>query len=177
MNINKIGLVGIVALVMILTAVGGASAEIPPTPITLVGVASGGDVNYTWAAGSGNVTDGYNVSVSLSGATATWTNATAAFLLTSPGENEYVDIYVYAYNNTDAGNTSLTYVHSQDSAEYSMFGQVIELMEAIPSVLTPVLAVIVIVIMVMGFMAVGYLITGTIEQLSDVILNAIKFKK
>ena len=80
MNINKIGLVGIVALVMIVAMAGSASAEIPPTPITLAGVADGGDVNFTWAAGSGNITDRYNVSVSLSGATASWTNATATFL-------------------------------------------------------------------------------------------------
>ena len=177
MNKNKIGLVGIVALVMIVAMAGSASAAIPPTPIALVVVLSGGDVNYTWTAGVGNITDGYNVSVSLSGATATWTNQTAAFLLTSPGENEYVDIWVYAFNSSDSGNLSLTYAHSQDSAEYSLFGQVIELMEAIPSVLTPILAVIIIVIVVMAFMAVGYLITGSIEQLSDIILNAIKFKK
>jgi len=177
MNINKSSLVGIIALVMILTVVGSASAEIPPTPITLVGVADGGDVNYTWAAGAGNLTDRYNVSVSLSGAAASWTNATATFLLTSPGEDEYVDIYVYAYNDTDAGNRSLTYVHSQDSAEYSLFGQIIELMETIPLVLTPILAVVVIVIVIVAFISVGYLIRDTIETIAEIVVNAIKFKK
>ena len=94
MKMNKRGLIGIVALCMIFAFTGSASAEVPPTPTTLVGVANGGYVNYTWAAGSGIVTDTYNVSVSLSGATATWTNASAASISTVPGEDEDVDVWV-----------------------------------------------------------------------------------
>ena len=50
-------------------------------------------------------------------------------------------------------------------------------MGAIPSVLTPILAVIVIVIVIMAFMAVGNMITGTIGGVGEAIKSALRFGK
>jgi|LGOV01.1.fsa_nt_gb hypothetical protein len=175
MNIKKNGLVGVVALLMILTIVGPASAEIPPTPADLAGRSSGYDtVNFTWVAGSGNVTDGYNTSVSIGGATATWVNSTATFRAIDVGVGGSAEMWVYAYNNTDAGNLSTTYATTQTDTRFT---DLIGLLNAIPDVLTPILAVIVIIIIIMAFMVVGYMITGTIDGITEAIKNAIRFKK
>lgn len=175
MNINKSGLVGILALVMILTIVGSATAEIPPTPIDLSGTSSGYDtINFTWAAGTGNITDRYNTSVSLNGAVATWVNSTAVYRCVDVGIGGSAEIWVYAYNDTEAGNLSTTYATLETDTR---FADLIGLLNAIPDVLTPILAVIVIIILIMAFMTVGYLITGTIDGITEAIKNAIRFKK
>ena len=175
MNINKSGLVGILALVMILTIVGSATAEIPPTPIDLSGTSSGYDtINFTWAAGTGNITDSYCTLVSLNGAAATWVNSTAVYRSVDVGIGGSAEIWVYAYNDTDAGNLSTTYATLETDTR---FADLIGLLNAIPDVLTPILAVIVIIILIMAFMTVGYLITGTIDGITEAIKNAIRFKK
>ena len=176
MNINKSGLVGILALVMILTIVGSASAEIPPTPIDLSGTSSGYDtISFTWAAGTtGNITDRYNTSVSINDATATWVNSTAVYRSVDVGIGGSAEIWVYAYNDTGAGNLSTTYATLETDTRFT---DLIGLLTAIPDVLTPILAVIVIIILIMAFMAVGYLIMGTIDGITEAIKNAIRFKK
>ena len=175
MNIKKNGLVGIVALLMILTIAGSASAEIPPTPINLAGASTGYDtVNFTWAAGSGNITDGYNTSLSISGAAATWVNSTATFRTVDVGVGGSAEIWVYAYNNTDAGNHSITYATAETETRFT---DLIGLLNAIPDVLTPILAIIVIIIIIMAFMTIGYMISGTIDGITEAIKNAIRFKK
>jgi len=177
MNIKKNGLVGVFALLMILTVVGSVSAEIPPTPASLVVDVNGGWVNYTWAAGIGSVTDTYNTSISVSGGALTWTNSSATTSNNNVGLDNWAEIWVYAYNDTDAGNLSTTYAHLDTQADRSRFGILIDLLNDIPAVLTPILAVIVIVIIIMAFMTVGYLITGTIDGITETIKNAIRFKK
>lgn len=175
MNIKKNGLVGVVALLMILTIAGSASAEIPPTPTGLVGTASGYDtVNFTWAAGSGNITDGYNTSLSINSGAATWVNSTATYRSVDVGVGGSAEIWVYAYNNTDAGNHSITYATLETDTRFT---DLVGLLNAIPDVLTPILAVIVIIIVIMAFMAVGYLITGTIDGITEAVKDAIRFKK
>lgn len=175
MNIKKNCLVGILALLTILTIAGSASAEVPPTPITLVGTASGYDtVNFTWAAGSGNVTDRYNTSLSINDATATWVNSTATYRAVDVGVGGSAEIWVYAYNDTGSGNLSATYATLETETRFT---DLIGLLNAVPSVLTPILAVIVIIIIIMAFMTIGYLITGTIDGITEAIKNAIRFKK
>ena len=175
MNIKKNGLVGIVALLMILTVAGSASAEIPPTPINLAGASTGYDtVNFTWAAGSGDITDSYNTSLSISGATATWVNSTSTFRSVDVGVGGSAEIWVYAYNESAAGNLSTTYTTAETETRFT---DLIGLLNAIPDVLTPILAVIVIIIVIMAFMAVGYLITGTIDGITGAVKDAIRFKK
>jgi hypothetical protein len=93
------------------------------------------------------------------------------------GLDEWAEIWVYAYNDTGTGNLSTTYAHLDTQADRSLFGEVIDLLNAIPGVLTPILAVIVIVIIIMAFMSVGHLITGTIEGIAEAIKAAIHFKK
>jgi len=175
MNIKKNGLIGVFALLMILTIVGSTSAEIPPAPASLAVDVSGGWVNYTWAAGSGNVTDSYNVSVSVSGGAIVYTNSSATTSNNNVGLDNWAEIWVYAYNDTD--NLSTTYAHLDTQADRSRFGILIDLLNDIPAVLTPILAVIVIIIIIMAFMAVGYLITGTIDGITEAVKNAIRFKK
>jgi hypothetical protein len=93
------------------------------------------------------------------------------------GLDEWAEIWVYAYNDTGAGNLSATHAHLDTQADRSRFGELIDLMNAIPDVLSPVLAVIVIVIIIMAFMTVGHLITGTIAGIAEAIKSAIHFKK
>jgi len=175
MNIKKNGLVGIIALLMVLTIVGSASAEIPPTPTDLAGTTSGYDtVNFTWAAGTGNITDSYNSTLSINGATATWVNSTALYRAVDVGVGGSAEIWVYAYNDTDAGNNSITYATLETETRFT---DLIGLLNAIPDVLTPILGVIVIIILIMAFMTVGYLITGTIDGITEAIKDAIRFKK
>ena len=175
MNIKRSGLIGVVALLMILTIAGSASAEVPPTPTDLTGTASGYDtVNFTWAAGSGNITDRYNTSLSINDAAATWVNSTATFRSVDVGVGGSAEIWVYAYNNSDAGNLSITYATLETDTRFT---DLVGLLNAIPDVLTPILAVIVIIIVIMAFMAVGYLITGTIDGITEAVKDAIRFKK
>ena len=175
MNIKRSGLIGVVALLMILTIVGSASAEVPPTPTDLTGTASGYDtVNFTWAAGSGSITDGYNTSLSINSGAVTWVNSTATYRSVDVGVGGSAEIWVYAYNNSDAGNLSTTYTTLETDTRFT---DLVGLLNAIPDVLTPILAVIVIIIVIMAFMAVGYLITGTIDGITEAVKDAIRFKK
>jgi|LGOV01.1.fsa_nt_gb hypothetical protein len=57
------------------------------------------------------------------------------------------------------------------------FTELISLMEAIPSVLTPMMAIIAIVIVIMAYMAVGNLIVGTIDGIVTGIREAMKFRR
>ena len=173
----RIGSLAVVSLLLLVMISLPAVAEIPPTPITLIADVSGGWVNYTWAAGATNVTDSYNVSVSVSGATAVWTNGSTAASNNNVGLDEWAEIWVYAYNSSGAGNLSTTYAYADTQADRSLFGEIVDLMNAIPSVLSPVLAIIVIVIVVMAFMAVGHMITGTIGGIGEAIRSALKFGK
>ena len=175
---HKIGMLTVVSLLLLVMISLPAMAEIPPTPISLTASVNGGWVNYTWAAGSGNVTDLYNVSVNIDDGAATWTNGSAtASSNNSVGLDHWAEIYVYAYNSTDAGNLSATYTHLDTQADRSVFGEIVDLMDAIPSILTPILAVIVIVIVIMAFMAVGNMITGTIGGIGEAIKSALRFGK
>jgi hypothetical protein len=177
MKIKRNSLLGIVALCMVLIFAGSASAEIPPTPVSLTVDVSGGWVNYTWAAGSGNVTDGYNTSISVSGGALTWTNSTATTSNNNVGLDNWAEIWVYAYNDTGSGNFSTTYAYLDTQADRSRFGELIDLMNAIPDVLTPILAIIVIIVVIMAFMTVGYMITGTVDGIGEALKNALRFKK
>ena len=174
---QRIGLLTVVSLLMLALIALPAVAEIPPTPASLTASVNGGWVNYTWTAGSGNITDLYNVSVFVDDGVATWTNSTATTSNNNVGLDHWAEIYVYAYNSTGDGNLSATYAHLDTQAGRSIFGELIDLMGAIPSVLTPVLAVIVIVIVIMAFMAVGNMITGTIGGVGEAIKSALRFGK
>jgi len=57
------------------------------------------------------------------------------------------------------------------------FTELVSLMEAIPSVLTPMTTIIAIVIVIMAYMAVGNLIVGTIDGIVTGIKEAMRFKK
>ena len=78
----------------------------PPDPTNLQNTTGGGYldywVNYTWAAGTGNVTDSYNVNLN-----GTWTNGTAAtFMDVSVSPCEWANITVFACNASGTGTLS-----------------------------------------------------------------------
>ncbi len=72
-----------------------------PTPTNLQNTTGNYWVNYTWTAGTGIVTDGYNVSMN-----GTWHNRTETFLNSSVGSGNWSNITVWAWNATGNGNMS-----------------------------------------------------------------------
>lgn len=124
---------------MVFVLSGIASAEIPPAPTDLTPTVDGGWVNYTWSVGSGNVTDLYNVSISVSGGALTWTNdSLTATSNNNVGLNGYAEIWVWAYNSTDAGNLSGAYLYADTQAETTLFYPIIILLGQIPDILNPI---------------------------------------
>jgi len=94
------------------TAEASKSEEIvsttPPVPVNLAQTNGSYWVNYTWEAGSGNVTDSYNISIVnnsvqywVNGSSQNWTNSTI-------GANNWSNITVYAFNNSGSGNLNAT---------------------------------------------------------------------
>jgi len=78
----------------------------PPDPVNLANTTGGGYldywVNYTWSAGTGNITDSYNVLLN-----GTWTNGTeATFMNVSMSPCDWVNITVFAYNASYTGTLS-----------------------------------------------------------------------
>jgi parallel beta-helix repeat protein len=74
----------------------------PPDPTNLANTVGNYWVNYTWQAGTGSVTDLYNVNMN-----GTWTNGTTAiFLNTSVGADGWANITVWAWNASGAGTLS-----------------------------------------------------------------------
>ena len=77
----------------------------PPVPTGLQNTTGNYWVNYTWTAGTGVVTDGYNVSMNEE-----WYNTTETFLNSSVGAGNWSNITVWAWNKTGGGNMSATSV-------------------------------------------------------------------
>lgn len=170
--------ISVISILLFAMLSGMAYAEIPPNATNLVTVVDGGLINYTWSAGSSNVTDSYNISISVSGAARTWDNSSSNTTYEqNVGLDEWLEIWVWAYNSTGDGNLSTGYLYADTQADRSTFGELVDLMNAIPSVLIPVLAIIVIVIVITAFWTVGGLIMTMIASVSDIVLGALKFKK
>ena len=95
----------IILLILSFVLVGGAVADTPPTPTNLTSDTSqSGHVLWSWVAGTGVVTDSYNISVD-----SVWYNTTTGTSYDdSVGTGATSTIIVWAYNNTDAGNLSAT---------------------------------------------------------------------
>ena len=168
--------INLISILLICFVSGMAYAEIPPTPINLESdIINSGWVNYTWAAGVGNVTDTWNISMSISGATRTWNNSSAlASCNTYVGLDEWVEIWVYAYNTTGDGNLSAEYAYSDTQADRSTFGETVDLMNAVPDILNPVVDIIGVVISIMIVLAIGALVTGTLGTIVEGIRKKIK---
>jgi hypothetical protein len=74
----------------------------PPDPTNIANTTGNFWVNHTWAAGTGNVTDSYNVSVN-----DVWHNATTdTFWNESYSAHAWQNITVYAWNSSGAGTLS-----------------------------------------------------------------------
>ncbi|WP_179294055.1 PGF-pre-PGF domain-containing protein [Candidatus Methanoperedens nitratireducens] len=77
---------------------------IPPVPVSLTSTQGNFWVNHVWKAGTGNVTDSYNVNVN-----GVWKNGvTSTYFNASAGPHEWSNISVWAYNNSGGGSLSLT---------------------------------------------------------------------
>ncbi len=74
---------------------------IPPTPV--IGMVTTGNFwkNISWTAGSGNVTDSYNVSRN-----GTWYNGTSSFLNTTTVSHGQINDTIYAFNSSGSGTLS-----------------------------------------------------------------------
>jgi hypothetical protein len=159
----------VILTVMILFS-GMASAEIPSAPTSLDASVNEGWVNYTWVAGAGNVTDTFNVSMSVSGATRTWDNSSSNLTSNNNvGLDEWAEIWIYAYNTTGSGNLSSGYAYADTQADRSSFGELIDLMQVLPDVIYPVLAVMVIIIIIRAYASVGSTISGILGTITDII--------
>ena len=156
----------ILTVLLISLMSGIACAEIPPSPINLEADVSGTWVNYTWDAGTGSVTDTYNVGISESGGTVSWTNDSAtASSNNNVGIDEWAEIWVYAYNTTGAGNLSVGYAYADTYADRSKFGTTVDLMNSIPTILSPIPSIIVVVITIMVTLAIGALVVGILGSI------------
>ena len=77
---------------------------IPPVPVELTSTQGNFWVNHAWKAGTGNVTDSYNVNVN-----GVWTNGTTStYFNTTVGPHGWSAISIWAYNNSGGGSLSLT---------------------------------------------------------------------
>src|SRR3990172_11286066 len=78
------------------------SEFIPPVPTNLINTHDNLWINHSWEAGTGNVTDSYNVSVN-----DVWTNGTiSTYNNTSFPPHGWSNITVYAYNISSTGSLS-----------------------------------------------------------------------
>lgn len=95
-----------ILMILCLTLISSVNAAPAPDPTSLSSdLSTSGHVKWSWSAGSGNVTDSYNVSVN-----DIWYNTTtASYYDHNIGVGETSTIIIYAYNNTDgisAGNVT-----------------------------------------------------------------------
>ena len=81
---------------------------IPPTPTNLQNTTGNFWVNYTWAAGSGNVTNGYKVTWNSS-----WYNTSNDYMNKSVGASNWANITVWAWNSSGNGTISAGSVSDQ----------------------------------------------------------------
>lgn len=164
-----------ISIIGILLLVGIASANIPPNPTNLQSATSPGWVNWTWDAGVGNVTDSYRVLHN-----SVWDNTSSnAYDNNNVGYGNTSTIAVYAWNTSGSGNLSLLSVGSTQTAGVAagMFSALVTLMEAIPVILAPVPAIIIVVIEIMAYMAVGALIVGIIAAVIVAINKGLELKR
>ena len=102
-------------MAVLLLGITSVSAFTPAPPTNLTNTSGCDWINYNWDDGGINVTtDNYNLSWNLSGLH-TWYNISSSstnYNLSgiSPG-NKYVNVSIWAYNNTGAGNLSATYIN------------------------------------------------------------------
>jgi len=172
-------LIGITIL-LFLSLSGLATAEVPPAPVSLSVDVNETWVNYTWAAGSGNVTDTYNVSISVSGGATVWTNSSATTSNNSVDLNDFVEIRVWAYNDTGDGNLSATYVTKDTQAGTTSLYSVISLLEQLPSLIGTIPAIllgVVSVVMIALGLKLAIRVVEAVIMLIDDSLNIGKLMK
>lgn len=90
------------------------NSYIPPSPISLTNTTGEYWVNHSWSAGSGNITDSYNVSVN-----GIWNNgSTLTYNNSSVGVGHWSNISIYAYNLSNTGTLNSTPVSMNTQAPF-----------------------------------------------------------
>ncbi|MFZ3169114.1 MAG: polysaccharide deacetylase family protein, partial [Candidatus Methanoperedens sp.] len=90
----------------IIINVNAAAVLIPPAPLNITAMQGNFWINHSWQAGTGNVTDSFNVSVN-----GIWTNGTTStYNNTSVLPHGWSNITVWAYNNSGTESLSLSSV-------------------------------------------------------------------
>lgn len=154
----KINILLISILFILSLFTGFAFAELAEDPTGLTAAVSGSYVNHSWLAGSGNVTDAYNVSLN-----GVWDNSSSVtYTNDNVGENNYAEIYVYAYNNTGSGNLSSGYLYANTRADRSTLGDMIDLMEVVPNIIRPIADLVAEMIVIAAYIAVAGLIVAVV---------------
>jgi len=84
---------------------GPPPSYIPHIPVDLVHTMDNFWINYSWAPGSGNITDSYNISVN-----GNWENSTHNYVNTTVEPHGYVNVTVFAFNNSGNGALSAGFI-------------------------------------------------------------------
>ena len=97
-------------MTVLLLGITTVQAEIPPVPTGASNTTSCDYIRFDWSAGSGNVSDKYNVTFDAdSDGSFAWSNISVDYYTTiGLPTHQNITAYVYAYNTTGAGNLSLT---------------------------------------------------------------------
>ncbi len=152
----------ILLTLVILTCFAGVSMAAQPDPINLTDTSGAGWVQWDWNAGTGNVTDTYNVSRTYDGTT-TWFNGTTNDYIKWSGlSGESVTIVVYAYNTT---YSELSGSVTDTVTVPMMFASIVNLISAIVPLFTSILDLIIAIfplVIAMAFLAGLALLIGKI---------------
>ena len=154
----------ITILILLMAFVGCANAAIPPDPIDLTSdTSTSGHVIWSWSAGTGNITDSYNVSVD-----SIWHNGTTSTTYdddVGSGSTSYIT--VWAFNNSNSGNLSAGNVTGSQRAVFT-FSSVTSIINAVIPVLNSIidliLAIVPLMILMVLIAALYILIDDTLKR-------------
>ena len=125
----------ITILILLMAFVGCTNAAIPPNPTGLISdTSTSGHVIWSWSAGTGNITDCYNVSIN-----SVWHNGTTSTTYddnVGTGSTSYIT--VWAYNNTANASLSTGNVTGSQRAVFT-FSSVTNVIDAVIPVFTSII--------------------------------------
>ena len=132
----------ITILILLMAFVGCANAAIPPDPTDLTSdTSTSGHVIWSWSAGTGNITDSYNVSID-----SIWHNGTTSTTYDDAigtGSTSY--IIIWAYNSTAMASLSTGNVTGSQRAVFT-FSSVTSIIDAVIPVFTSIIDLIVAIV-------------------------------
>lgn len=163
-----------ISIFVVLLMTCGIAFAATPAPNAITYTDGNGYVEFSWTPGTGNVTDTYNYSKTIGGAT-TWYNSTTDTSVKWSGiGGESVTIYVYAFNTTyselSTGVTSTVTVPQ-------LFGDVVNLIDSIVPLFASILDLLIAIFpLVIAMVFLGGLAI-LISKIFDGTLDFSSFKK